>query len=269
MNDTQPLGFEYISQAEFMEKHMTQKIAVVTGSYKGLGLEIARQLAQRGLQVIVTARKVEAAQQAAVTLAGSGLSVEAPPAALDVADSASVAAFAAWVTERHGRVDVLVNNAGVNPKLAAEEQSVLTALPEVFLKTVDTNAVGALRMAQALVPLMRKNGYGRIVNVSTEMAALSSIAGDHYPIAPSYRASKVALNMVSQLLAKELAGSNILVNSYSPGWTKTDMGGPHAPYTAEEAAQTAVFLATLPDGGTTGGFYAEMRKLGGPVVVAW
>lgn len=248
---------------------MTQKIAVVTGSYKGLGLEIARQLAQRGLQVVITARKAAAAQQAAAALAQSGLSVEAPPLALDVTDSASVAAFTAWLTERHSRVDVLVNNAGVNPKLEAEEQSVLTARPEVFLKTVDTNAVGALRLAQALVPLMRKNGYGRIVNVSTEMAALSGIQRDHYPIAPSYRASKVALNMVSQLLAKELAGSNILVNVYSPGWTKTDMGGPQAPYTPEEAAQTAVFLATLPDHGPSGGFYAEMRKLGGPVVVAW
>jgi len=249
---------------------MLHKVAVVTGSHKGLGFEIARKLAKSGHTVIITARKVALGEAAAKTLVAEGLSAEAAPLPLDVTDDTSVAAFATWLAEKHNRLDVLINNAGVNPTHASpEEQSVLTANPDTMLKATDTNAAGMLRMCQALVPLMKRNGYGRIVNVSTEMAALTTLMHDHYPIAPSYRVSKIAMNLYAQLLAKELQGSNILVNTYSPGWMKTDMGGPHAPYSAEEGAQTALYLATLPDGGPTGGFFAEMRKLGGPVVLAW
>ncbi|MBD2472739.1 SDR family NAD(P)-dependent oxidoreductase, partial [Nostoc sp. FACHB-145] len=120
-----------------------------------------------------------------------------------------------------------------------------------------------------LIPLMKINNYGRIVNVSTEMASLSTIASDYYPLAPSYRLSKIGVNGLTVLLAKELQGGNILVNAYSPGWMKTDMGGDDAPFTAEEGAETAVYLATLPDGGAQGQFFAEMRKFGGPIQLQW
>lgn len=101
------------------------------------------------------------------------------------------------------------------------------------------------------------------------MASLQQIPQDFYPIAPSYRMSKVGLNAMTTLLAKELKNTNILVNNYSPGWMKTDMGGEDAPYTTEEGAETAVYLATLPDGGSQGRFFAEMRKFGGAVVLPW
>lgn len=108
---------------------------------------------------------------------------------------------------------------------------------------------------------MSAHGYGRIVNVPTEMTSLADMATGYYSIAPSYRVSKVALNAITLLLGRELHGQNILVNAYSPGWMKTDMGGDSAAFTAEEGAATAVYLATLPDGGPQGGFFAELRKL--------
>ncbi|PSB63555.1 short-chain dehydrogenase, partial [filamentous cyanobacterium CCP1] len=111
--------------------------------------------------------------------------------------------------------------------------------------------------------------YGRIVNVSTEMASFHSIATDFYPLAPSYRLSKIALNGLTVLLAKELYDTNILVNAYSPGWLKTDMGSDNAPFTAEEGAETAIYLATLPEGGPQGRFFAEFRKFGGPIQLNW
>jgi NAD(P)-dependent dehydrogenase (short-subunit alcohol dehydrogenase family) len=116
---------------------------------------------------------------------------------------------------------------------------------------------------------MKAQNYGRIVNVSTEMASLTSMGSDYYPLAPSYRLSKVGLNALTALWAKELQGTNILVNAYSPGWMQTDMGGSSAPFTADEGAETAVYLATLPEGGARGKFFAEMRKFGGAVALAW
>ncbi len=116
---------------------------------------------------------------------------------------------------------------------------------------------------------MQAQNYGRIVNVSTEMASLNAIPSDYYPLAPSYRLSKLGVNGLTTLLAKELQGSNILINAYSPGWMKTDMGGESAPFTAEEGAETAIYLATLPDGGPQGRFFAELRKFGGPIALPW
>ncbi|BAY50421.1 short-chain dehydrogenase/reductase SDR (plasmid) [Scytonema sp. HK-05] len=119
------------------------------------------------------------------------------------------------------------------------------------------------------IPLMKVHNYGRIVNVSTEMASLAAMTSDFYPLAPSYRLSKLGVNGLTVLLGKELLGTNILVNAYSPGWMKTDMGGENAPFTAEEGAETAVYLATLPDGEAQGLFVAEMRKFGGPIQLQW
>ncbi len=247
---------------------MSQKIAVVTGSHKGLGLEIARQLAaQPGFVVIVTARKIESAELAKQTLTEEQLTVDAQQ--LDVTHADSVSQFTQWLEQNYGRVDVLVNNAGINPYYSAEESSILTAQPAVLLDTINTNAAGMLRITQALIPLMQRHGYGRIVNVSTEMAALELMGQDQYPIAPSYRASKVVMNALAVMMARELAGSNILFNSYSPGWMKTDMGGADAPFTVEEGAQTAVHLATLDEDAPTGKFFAEMRKFGGPISLPW
>ncbi len=190
--------------------------------------------------------------------------------------------FTQWLSETHGQVDILVNNAGVNPTMKPEESSLLTVQLETMRSTFETNVLAVLRISQALIPIMKVQNYGRIVNISTEMASLASVPTDYYPLAPSYRLSKVGVNGLTVILAKELQGTNILVNAYSPGWMKTDMGGDSAPFTAEEGAQTAVYLATLPDRGAQavylatlpdrgaqGQFFAEMRKFGGPIQLQW
>lgn len=194
---------------------------------------------------------------------------------LDVTDRESIATFAEWLRSEYRRADILVNNAGVLPT-SEMEASMLTVEPDVALAAYSTNALGALRVSQALIPIMKRRNYGRIVNVSTPVASLERMPGDVYPLAPSYRLSKVALNGITRLLARELAGTDLLVNSYSPGWVRTEMGGSDAPYSPEEAAETAVYLATLPspheegfNAGAQGGFFAEMRKFGGPVRLPW
>ncbi|MBR8833759.1 MAG: SDR family oxidoreductase [Stigonema ocellatum SAG 48.90 = DSM 106950] len=245
-----------------------KRVAVITGSNKGLGFEIAKKLAKLdNIQAIISSRDEAKGLEAREKLAQQGLDVDYLP--LDITDDKSVENFASMLRKQYGRVDILVNNAGVNPAREAEESSVLTAKLDTVISTFAVNTVGPLRMCQALIPIMKDHNYGRIVNVSTEMASLNSIANDFYPIAPSYRLSKIGLNGLACLLAKELKGTNILINNYSPGWMKTDIGGSNAPLTAEEGAETAIYLATLPDGGPQGGFFAEIRKFGGPFALPW
>lgn len=188
---------------------------------------------------------------------------------LDINSDRSVQAFTEWLSLTYSKVDILINNAGVNPTGQIEESSILTVQLETMLSTFATNVLAVARISQALIPLMKKQNYGRIVNVSTEMASLTIAANDYYPLSPSYRLSKVGLNGLTVILAKELQETNILVNAYSLGWLQTDMGGANAPFTAEEGAETAVYLATLPDGGAQGKFFAEMRKFGTPIELDW
>ena len=244
-----------------------RKVAVITGSYKGLGLAIAGKLAEQDdIWVIITSRKETGCQATEQKLKAEGIEVDCRQ--LDVNDSESITRFMEWVTSAYGRVDILVNNAGVSNANLSTEASILTAKAETMIDTFNTNTIGVLKMCQAVIPMMQQQGYGRIVNVSTEMASLQKLPEDFYPAAPSYRVSKVGLNAITVLLAKELKDTNILVNSYSPGWTKTDMGGDDAPYTPEEGAETAIYLATLPRS-SQGKFYAEMRKFGGAVTLSW
>lgn len=246
---------------------LTQKVAVVTGSHKGLGYAIARQLAQKeNIQVVLTSRREQEGLAAQQQLANEQIHVNYH--LLDVASDTSVQEFTAWLQQTYGKADILVNNAGVNPT-QPEESSLLTVQLETMLNTFATNVVAVARITQALLPFMKAQNYGRIVNVSTEMASLTTIVSDYYPLSPSYRLSKVGLNGLTAILAKELQGTNILVNAYSPGWMKTDMGGANAPFTADEGAATAVYLATLPEGGAQGKFFAEMRKSGGAFPLPW
>lgn len=242
-------------------------IAVVTGSNRGLGYAIARKLGQQGIKVVVTSRREAEGLVAKEELVAEG--IQADYHVLDVTDNESIQRLADWLRATYGKVDILVNNAGVNPSGRVEEASLLTAQAETILSTFTTNVLAVIQLCQALIPLMKQQNYGRIVNVSTEMASLSLMGEDHYPIAPSYRISKGGLNAVTALLAKELQATNVLVNAYSPGWLKTDMGGPNAPFTAEQGAETALYLATLPQGGPQGKFFAEMRGFGTPVQLFW
>ncbi|MEA5580069.1 SDR family oxidoreductase [Nodularia harveyana UHCC-0300] len=244
-----------------------KKIAIVTGSNRGLGSAISRKLSQIGIQVVLTSRNKTDGLATKEQLLSEGLDVDYHQ--LDVTNDSSVQDFTDWLRETYGKLDILVNNAGINPTTKPEESSLLTVQLDTMRSTFDTNILALLRISQALIPLMKVHNYGRIVNISTEMASLNSISGDYYPLAPSYRLSKLGVNGLTVLLGKELLGSNILVNAYSPGWMKTDMGGENAPFTAEEGAETAVYLATLPDGGAQGQFFAEMRKFGGPIQLQW
>jgi NAD(P)-dependent dehydrogenase (short-subunit alcohol dehydrogenase family) len=247
---------------------MAQRVAVVTGSHKGLGYAIARQLSQKEIQVILTSRKKQDGRTSQQRLSQENIQVDFHP--LDVTSDESVQQFTTWLQQTYGRADILVNNAGVNPTGQPEEASLLTIQLEAMRSAFETNVLAVARITQALLPLMKAQNYGRIVNISTEMASLTLIGDDcFYPLAPSYRLSKVGLNGLTAILAKELQGTDILVNAYSPGWLQTDMGGSNAPFTADEGAETAIHLATLPEGGAQGKFFAEMRKFGGAIALPW
>ncbi|MBX9811714.1 MAG: SDR family oxidoreductase [Burkholderiales bacterium] len=232
---------------------MDKRIVVVTGGNRGIGFEICRQLAKRGLHVVLTARSAAKGRAAAAVLRDEGLEVE--PRQLDVTSARSIKALATHLDKRHGRLDVLVNNAGV--LLDPRGSRLLDSKVNTYRDTLETNLFGPLMLCQALVPLMRKNGYGRIVNLSSRLGQLSDMGTG----TPAYRISKTALNALTRTLAAELRDTNILVNSMCPGWVKTDMGGPKAPRTPEAAADTAVWLATLPDGGPSGGFFRDRQPL--------
>jgi len=232
---------------------VVERVAVVTGGNRGIGLEIVRQLARQGMRAVLTARDVPNGEAARARLAAEGLDVAFH--GLDVRNGAQARAAAAWVEARFGRLDVLVNNAGVLPEPKGARAA--TVDPEVLRNALETNVVGVLGVTQACLPLMRKNGYGRIVNLSSELAQLASMGTG----TPAYRVSKAALNALTRTLAAELAGTNIKVNTMSPGWVRSDMGGPSAPRSLEQGADTAVWLATLPDDGPSGGFFKDRSPI--------
>jgi NAD(P)-dependent dehydrogenase (short-subunit alcohol dehydrogenase family) len=230
-----------------------ERIALVTGGNRGIGLEIARQLAQQGLAVVLTARDAAKGKAAVKALQDDGLNVGFQR--LDVTSCRSIRAAVAAVAERSGRIDVLVNNAGV--LLDPRGSRFLDSKLDTYRDTLETNFFGPLQLAQAVVPLMKANRYGRIVNLSSGMGQLEEMGAG----TPAYRISKTALNALTRILAAEFRGSNILVNSMCPGWVKTGMGGDHAPITAAQGADTAVWLATLPNEGPTGGFFRARKPI--------
>jgi NAD(P)-dependent dehydrogenase (short-subunit alcohol dehydrogenase family) len=234
----------------------TQKrIALVTGANRGIGFETCRQLGRRGLRVILTARKAEAGEKAAGLLESEGLEVEFRQ--LDVTDVESIDACAKSIDREFGRLDVLVNNAGIMLDSSKRGESIFQADADLVRNSFDVNTLGPLMVTKSLLPLMRRNDYGRIVNVSSGMGQLSEMDGGY----PGYRISKTALNAVTVILARELEGANIKANSVCPGWVRTDMGGDKAPRTPEQGADSIVWLATLPDDGPSGGLFRDRRRL--------
>jgi NAD(P)-dependent dehydrogenase (short-subunit alcohol dehydrogenase family) len=229
------------------------RVALVTGANRGIGHEICRQLADLDLEVVLTARDGDRAQDAARRLWDEGMDTVHPRVA-DVSSDASVDRLLTRVEADFGRVDVLVNNAGVGLDFG---RSALEVDLELVRQTMEVNAYGALRMAKTFVPLMRRNGYGRVVNVSSGAGGLTEMNGR----SPGYRMSKAAMNAVTRMLADELQDENILVNSACPGYVRTDMGGPQAPRSVPEGADTPVWLATLPDDGPRGGFFRDRKPV--------
>ncbi len=232
------------------------RIALVTGANRGIGLEIVRQLSRNGLLAVLASRDVEKGRAAAAKLASEGL--EPPVVALDVTNAESVRAAIEEVMNLFGRIDVLVNNAGILKEgQSPEESKVLDVAPSLVVETYEANTVGPLRMIQAVVPVMLKGGYGRVVNVSSGAGQLSDMQAGY----PAYRMSKAALNALTRVTAAELGPSPIKVNAMCPGWVRTDMGGPNATRTVEQGAETAVWLSMLPDAGPTGGFFRDKAPI--------
>jgi NAD(P)-dependent dehydrogenase (short-subunit alcohol dehydrogenase family) len=230
-----------------------ERVAIVTGGNRGIGFEICRELAHAGIQVVLTSRDAAQGNAACKTLTGAGLAVVMHK--LDVTSARSIKALAAFVKTRYGRADILVNNAGV--MLDARGTRFLDSRLETYRATFDTNVWGPLLLTQALLPLMKKRDYGRIVNLSSGLGQLSTMGND----TPAYRMSKTALNALTCIVAAETKGNNILVNAACPGWVRTDMGGSHAPRSVAQGADTPVWLATLPDGGPTGGYFRDRKPI--------
>lgn len=236
-----------------------KKFAIVTGASRGLGVIVARDLADAGCRVLMVGRSEAAIDAAAAGLAASGRDVLAHVA--DVADASAVAALAARVRREFGRVDILVNNAGIFPEphdfTNPQGASVADVDPELVAAAFTTNALAPLLLIQALLPLLRASSGGRIVNVSSGMAQLAHMDG----LWPGYRMSKAALNALTVLTAAELKGSAIKVNSVCPGWCRTEMGGECATRTAEQGAESIVWAALLADDGPSGGFFRDGKPL--------
>ena len=240
-----------------MAKDLADKrIALVTGANRGIGLEIVRQLARRGLTTVLAARDLAKGQAAAASLSAEGLDV--PAVAIDVTEGESVRAGVADVLGRFGRIDVLVNNAGILKEgFSPEDASVFEAPIDLVMQTFATNTVGPLRLIEAIVPGMRERGYGRVVNLSSGAGQLSDMGSGF----PAYRMSKAALNALTRLTAAELGPGDVKINAMCPGWVRTDMGGPNATRTVEKGAETAVWLATLPADGPSGGFFRDRKPI--------
>jgi NAD(P)-dependent dehydrogenase (short-subunit alcohol dehydrogenase family) len=219
------------------------RTAVVTGGNRGIGLEVGRQLAGDGFRVILGSRDLDKGVRAAEGLAN------AEARRLDVEDPASVAELAAGLES----LDVLVNNAAA---FYDTWQTGVDADLDVVRDAFETNVLGAWRVTQACLPLLRRSPSARIVNVSSGAGQLSDMGGG----SPAYRVSKTALNALTRILAVELRSDGILVNSVCPGWVATDMGGPGG-RPVEEGAASVVWAVRLPDDGPTGGFFRDGRRL--------
>lgn len=236
---------------------MSDKIAIVTGANRGLGLEAVRQLAQRGITTILTCRDAAKGEAATQSLQQQGLPVVFHQ--LDITQENSVSALQQWVQQQYGCVDILINNAGIFPDTSGPNEfiSAFEVSVEVLRLGMETNLYGAFRMCQAFIPMMQARNYGRVVNVSSGMGQFEGMKGGY----PAYRTSKTALNTLTCLFADELTGSNVLINSMCPGWVRTDMGGANADRDVSEGADTMVWLATLSDGSKSGGFFRDRQEI--------
>ena len=214
-----------------------KKIALVTGGNRGIGKEVCRQLLEKDFIVLLAARNKESGQKVVDELSGDCHFLQ-----LDVNSEDSVDVAAKWVQIKFGRLDVLVNNAGVFGSKGLADIDM-----KEFQSIMDTNFYGPARVNKAFIPLLRKSGDARIINVSSGMGALTDMGSDSV----AYRLSKAGLNVQSIILAKELSGTAIRVNSACPGWVKTDMGGTSAPRSVDKGAETIVWLSTekeIPNG---------------------
>jgi NAD(P)-dependent dehydrogenase (short-subunit alcohol dehydrogenase family) len=226
-----------------------QRTALVTGANRGIGLQTAKELAGRDFHVFVGTRD-ERAGAAAVASVGNSAEV----LVVDVADSKSIAAAARTLAEQIDRLDVLINNAGIYPDHGV---SILDVARDRMVETFQTNTFGPIEVTQAFLPLLRKSGAARVINVSSGYGQLDGLS----PGVPSYCLSKLALNGVTIMLAQALQSDRIAVNSVCPGWVRTDMGGANADRSVEEGADTIVWLASDAPATLSGKFFRDRAEI--------
>lgn len=240
---------------------MNKKIALVTGANKGIGLETVRQLATAGIRTVLASRDVARGEAAAAALKSAGLPVEYLQ--LDVSDATSIERGAREIERRYGRLDILINNAGV--AIDARDRSPSAQSLDTWRQTFETNVFGLIAVTQAFLPLLRKSEAGRIVNLSSLLGSIADQADPRsafYTVKiPAYNVSKSAVNAWTVQLAYELQQTRIKVNAAHPGHVKTDMGGPTAPLDVVDGARTPVELALMADDGPTGGFFHLGQRL--------
>ncbi len=229
-----------------------QRIALVTGGNRGIGLELCRQLGQQRVRVLLGSRDLAKGISAAAELKANGLPVE--PRQLDMASVQSIRECMNWIRRDVGRLDILINNAGI--MVDDDDADALEEL-EIVRDTMQTNVYGPLLLSRLAIPIMKTRRYGRIVNLSSGMGSLSEMGAGYI----AYRLSKAGLNVVTRVLAAETEGMGILVNSVDPGWVRTAMGGRGATRSLEKGAETPIWLATLPDDGPTGSFFRDRRAI--------
>jgi NAD(P)-dependent dehydrogenase (short-subunit alcohol dehydrogenase family) len=227
---------------------MKDTIVLITGANRGIGKETARQLAARGATVLLASRDLEAGKAAALEVPSSTV------LQMDVGDDASIRTAADEVRRRFGRLDVLINNAGIYPD---GERTILTASREFMAATLETNTLGPLSVVQAFVPLLRASSRPRIINVSSGYGQIEGLSAS----VPSYCLSKLALNGLTIMLAEILKADGIAVNAVCPGWVRTDMGGASAPRSVEEGAAGIIWLAATAPQTETGHFFRDGKPI--------
>lgn len=241
----------------------TQFIAFITGGNRGIGFETAKKLGEQGMKVIIGARDASKGEQAVAALKQMG--VDAEYLHYDAELPASPQAVAAALEARFGRLDVLVNNAGILKEALVGQNNSLTVDQETLRTTFEANFFAVVALTQALIPLLQRSSAGRIVNLSSILGSQTLHSSANSPIEVAkglaYNASKSALNMFTIHLAHALKDSNIKVNSAHPGWVKTELGGEHAPMEISDSWKTSVRLATLPADGPSGAYFHEDQPL--------
>jgi NAD(P)-dependent dehydrogenase (short-subunit alcohol dehydrogenase family) len=229
-----------------------KQVALVTGGNRGIGYELVKQLSLSGINVVLASRDHEMGNKAVQKLKELNLDVSCIE--MDVSNHESITQAAITLNEQYGRLDVLINNAGV---YLDENENLLTMDPSILQKTMETNFFGVYHVMRSFIPLMEKQGYGRIINISSEYGAMSEMSS---PGVGAYKLSKFALNGLTRLVAAETKG-DIKINAVDPGWVSSDMGGPSAPRTPREAAESILWLATIGSEGPNGGFFRDGKQI--------
>jgi len=231
---------------------MPKQLAIVTGANRGIGFEVCRQLARSGRKAILTSRNPDKGKRAAEDLRREQLDVDFH--ALDVTDPGSIDALRQFLETEYDRLDILINNAAIDYDT---DQNVLKPDFGRVQRALDTNLLGVWRVSAALLPLMQRSGWGRVVNVSSGSGALADMGAG----TPAYGIAKAAVNALTIKLAKATVKDGILVNAVCPGWVRTDMGGSAASRSVEQGAASIMWAVELKDDGPSGGFFRDGRRV--------